>query len=134
MIKKFNIIDKGLKMNKNNPVLTNQQFQDKILKLIQKHTVVSQHTESLENYFILTKKSIPILQITIFPHLNKCEIYLHSKQILSINTPTKPIGYTINNKSNHLPTEIMVHNILSAIKLKLSQLQISTTTKKQKIK
>lgn len=121
-------------MNKNNPVLTNQQFQDKILKLIQKHTVVSQHTESLENYFILTKKSIPILQITIFPHLNKCEIYLHSKQILSINTPTKPIGYTTNNKSNHLPTEIMVHNILSAMKLKLSQLQISTTNKKQKIK
>lgn len=110
------------------PILTNELFQDKMLKLVKTNPVVTQHADGQEHYFILNKKSnTPVLQISLFNSIGKSEIYLHGRQILSIDIPTRKIGYT--QQHNELTTSQMVLNILSAIKLKLKTLQINTIAK-----
>ena len=110
------------------PILTNQAFQDKMLKLVKTNPVVTQHGDGQEHYFILNKKSnSPVLQISLFHSIGKTEIYLHGKQILSIDIPRASVGYS--QKEKQLSTAQMILNILSAMKLKLKTLQINTIAK-----
>lgn len=109
------------------PILTNEQFQDKMLKLVKTNPVVTQHQDGQEHYFILNKKSsAPILQISIFSSIGKTEVYLYAKQILSIDTPRRSAGYI---KDPQLTTSQMILNILAAMNLKLKTLQINTVAK-----